>query len=388
MSVFRKQKGVTLIELLMASTIGLVVFLATMQYRQMVYKEVRKTSDTAAVMAEHTALQSLVSAIPLSEAFSVFCGSLKHPFGKYSKYKDGSDGCEAVSGQTINSAKLAAWDQLSTSYFDFAWGEANRRAEIPSTLSADDFDSKVSQKIDLAGCTDCHKAGGTAPVFNPANLLTPLGLGTSFGRRLLRSEMSFPSIRDPSRYQVTHTLRFISNHRSIQTVVGDFDDFGCFPAVLERTNCTVMGVGSGCRSKSGVACSTPVCPSGMKWPGVRQCVCSQTRQDKKGNVTCVQYKTTWNCWKHDPNLTVLNAQCPHGEISITPPVFILDRPNCLPRYSGSGAYQYWSKWSCRQPNSEYANQQKRWDVTYELESRWTSIEDPLPRRMLTTGALK
>ncbi len=388
MSVFRKQKGVTLIELLIASTIGLVVFLASMQYQQMVYKEVKKTSDTAAIMAEHTALNSLVSAIPLSEAFSVFCGSLKHPYGKYTKYKDGSDGCEAVSGQTINSAKLSAWDQLSTSYFDFAWGEDNRRGEIASSLNRATFDTNVAPKLDTAGCLDCHIAGGTATVLNPDNLLTPLGLGTSFGRRLLRSEMSFPSIRDPSRYQVTHTLRFISNHRSIQTIVGSFDDFGCFPAVLEKANCTVTGTGSGCRSKSAAGCSKPACPSGMKYPDVRQCVCTQTRKDKKGNVTCVQYKTTWNCWKQDPNLNTSNAHCPHGEIKTTPPVFSLDRTNCLPRYPGAGTYQYWSKWSCQQPNSAYANQQKRWDVTYELESRWTSIEDPLPRRMLTTGALK
>ena len=203
--------------------------------------------------------------------------------------------------------------------------------------------------------------------------------------------MSFPSIRDPSRYQVTHTLRFISNHRSIQTVVGNFDDFGCFPAVLERTNCTVEGVGSGCRSKNAAACSTPVCPSGMKYPLVRQCVCAQWQKDKKGNWTCVQRKTTWNCWKHDPNLTTSNAQCTHGEINTTQqPIFSFDRSNtgCLPRYPGAGTYQYWSKWSCQQPNSAYENEQRRWDVTYELESRWTSIEDPLPRRMLTTGALK
>jgi prepilin-type N-terminal cleavage/methylation domain-containing protein len=388
MSVFRKKRGVTLIELLIASTIGLVVFLGSMQYRQMVYKEVKKTSDMAAIMAEHTALNSLVAAIPLSEAFSVFCGSLKHPYGKYTKYKDGSDGCEPISGQTINSAKLAAWDQLSASYFNFAWGEPDRKGKIPSVLDAATFGSNISPKLDSAGCRDCHIAGGTAPVFNPDNFLTPLGLGTSFGRRLLQTDMAFPSIRDPGRYQVTLTLRFISNQRSIQTVIGNFDDFGCFPAVLERANCTVLGTGSGCRSKSAAACSNPICPTGMKWPGVKQCNCTQSSTDKKGNTTCVQWTTTWNCWKQDPSLTTENAPCPHGAINTTQPIFTLDRSSCLIRYPSAGPYQYWSKWSCQQPNSDYANQQKRWDVTYELESRWTSIEDPLPRRMLTTGALK
>jgi hypothetical protein len=148
-------------------------------------------------------------------------------------------------------------------------------------------------------------------------------------------------------------------------------------------------VGSGCRSRSAAGCSTPVCPPGMQKTGVKKCVCTQWQTDKKtGTSTCVQHKTTWNCWKHDPNQTTSNAQCTHGEINTTQPIFSFDKLNCLPRYPGAGTYQYWSKWSCQQPNSAYANQQKRWDVTYELESRWTSIEDPLPRRMLTTGALK
>jgi hypothetical protein len=382
----KRQRGFTLIEMLIAATVAWVMFFGIMQYRQFVYQEVKKVDDLAAIMAEHTSLNALVAAIPLSEAFSVFCGNLKHPFGKYQEYKDGSDGCEGISGQTLNSAKLAAWDRLSQSYFNFAWGEPSRSGVIPNSLDADRYDTLVVPKLDSANCTDCHKAGGTASVFNPDNYLTPLGLGTSFGRRLLRPNMEFPSIRDPDRYKVTHFLRFNSNQRQIQTNTSVPNDFGCFPAVLERPNCAYNGSsGTNCRVVSGWV-SNPTCNKN-KLAGVTfKSVCTSS---KKGQ-SCTYY-TYYNCWKHDPQLTVQKAstQCTHGEF--TSNVFTFDGPGgtkCKPRYPGSSSYQVWSTWSCSQQNSDYETMQKRWDVTYELESQWTSLNDQLPRRMLTTGALK
>lgn len=389
--------GFTLIELLMASTIAIVVFMASMQYKRYIYQEVKKVSDVAAIMAEHTTLNALVAGIPLSEAFSVFCGTLQnplgqpvgHPYWKYAKYKSGSDGCE-ITGQTINSEKQVALNNLSTSYYNFVWGDPLRTGPLSPLLSEDRFNSQISSKLDSAGCTSCHKSGGTAPVFNTNDLLTPLGLGTSFGRKLLQPQMTFPSIRDPKRYSVSHTLTFTANQRSIRTLTTAFNDFGCFPAVLERANCSVVGVGTGCRTSTGTfpPTASSACPSSQKlqYPGTYTSTCIKWETVQKGKQSytyCARYRYSWNCWKHDPNLA--SPSCTHGTYGGS---LQFKKAPCTTLYPVTSQYQYWSYWNCVEPNADYAQQQKRWDVTYELESNWTTSEDKLPRRMLTTGALK
>ena len=399
MNPFKKNinvKGTTIIELLVASVILMVGFLGIERLKSSLVRQSMVTNASNAVLSEHRAINALVQSIPISEATSIFCPA-PHPYYTYQKNNDGSDFCNQSIPAPTPSYNLNRWQNLSAAYFTYTMGDPNRAGMLNPVLTQNNFDAlNLPALLNGAACTNCHKAGGSVTVprdfTNFAALTTTqppfvalMGLGTPMGRRLLTPQITFPGLRDAQGNQAQHVLNFTSQQTSLNSNVADNYEYNCFP-LNHPTQFDQLG------------CSLPVCPNG----GVLDSACIKI--NKQGN-SCESGKTTnhlyYGCWQHI--ITPATAFCTHG-VYRPGSLKIVDqndrcknRLNISPNFKNIETYQdqfrpvylHYDTWQCWNPLDANSNAtQRRWGVNYTLTSTWTDVREPIPRVMVSTGALE
>ncbi len=400
MNPFKKNinvKGTTIIELLVASVILMVGFLSIERLKSSLVRQSMVTNASNAVLSEHRAINALVQSIPISEATSIFCPA-PHPYYTYQKNNDGSDFCNQSIPAPTPSYNLNRWQNLSAAYFTYTMGDPNRAGMLNPVLTQNNFDAlNLPALLNGAACTNCHKAGGSVTVprdfTNFAALTTTqppfvalMGLGTPMGRRLLTPQITFPGLRDAQGNQAQHVLNFTSQQTSLNSNVAENYEYNCLalkqPTQFDKLGCSLFDCG----------------PNG----GVLDSACIQI--NKQGN-SCESGETTnhlyYGCWQH--RITEDTAFCTHGvyrpgtlkivdqndrcknRLNITPNFKDIDT------YPGKKrrVYLHYDTWQCWNPLDANANEtQRRWGVNYTLTTTWTDVREPMPRVMVSTGALE
>ncbi len=400
MNPFKKNinvKGTTIIELLVASVILMVGFLSIERLKSSLVRQSMVTNASNAVLSEHRAINALVQSIPISEATSIFCPA-PHPYFTYQKNNDGSDFCNQSIPAPTPSYNLNRWQNLSAAYFNYTMGDNNRAGMLNPVLTQNNFDAlNLPALLNGAACTNCHKAGGSVTVLrdftNFAALTTTqlpfvalMGLGTPMGRRLLTPQIRFPGLRDAQGNQVQHVLNFTSQQTSLNSNVADNYEYNCLPlnqpTQFNKPDCSLFDCG----------------PNG----GVLDSECIQINKKgqscEKGNTVGYLY---YGCWQH--KITPATAFCTHGvyrpgtlkivdqndrcknRLNITPNVIY------KPTYQGETrpVHLHYDTWQCWNPADANSNEtQRRWGVNYTLTTTWTDVREPIPRVMVSTGALE
>lgn len=399
MNPFKKNinvKGTTIIELLVASIILMVGFLSIERLKSSLVKQSMVTNASNAVLSEHRAINALVQSIPISEATSIFCPQ-PHPYYTYQKNNDGSDFCNQSIPAPTASYNLTKWRNLSAAYFNYTMGDLNRAGMLNPVLTQNNFEVlKLPDLLSGAACTNCHKAGGSLTVprdfTNFADLTTTqppfvalMGLGTPMGRRLLTPQIRFPGLRDAQGNQVQHVLDFTSQRTSLNSNVADNYEYNCaplkWPTQFDKSGCSLQG-----------------CPNG----GVLDSECITMRNGQScetgKNLTNHLY---YGCWQH--RITEATAFCTHGVYRPGTLKIVDQNDRCAnrldinPRVINVATYQekfrpvhlHYDTWECWNPLDTSANEtQRRWGVNYTLTSTWTDVREPIPRVMVSTGALE
>ena len=406
MNPFKKNinvKGTTIIELLVASVILMVGFLGIERLKSSLVRQSMVTNASNAVLSEHRAINALVQSIPISEATSIFCPA-PHPYYTYQKNNDGSDFCNQSIPAPTPSYNLNRWQNLSTAYFTYTMGDPNRAGMLNPVLTQNNFDAlNLPALLNGAACTNCHKAGGSVTVprdfTNFAALTTTqppfvalMGLGTPMGRRLLTPQITFPGLRDAQGNQAQHVLNFTSQQTSLNSNDAENYEYNCFPLVPPAEQ-RIQG------RRNHPCPPRPVCPNGGKLDST----CIEINIDSgnskhSGNTRLDRF---YGCWQHI--ITPATAFCTHGvyrpgslkivdqndrcknRLNITPRVY--NRPT----YNGEfrPVHLHYDTWQCWNPLDANSNEtQRRWGVNYTLTTTWTDVREPMPRVMVSTGALE
>lgn len=398
MNPFKKNinvKGTTIIELLVASVILMVGFLSIERLKSSLVSQSMVTNASNAVLSEHRAINALVQSIPISEATSIFCPE-PHPYYTYKKNNDGSDFCNQSIPAPTPSYNLNRWRNLSAAYFNYTMGDTNRAGMLNPVLTQNNFEAlNLPALLNAAACTSCHEAGGSLTVprdFTDFAALTTtqppfvalMGLGTPMGRRLLTPQIRFPGLRAAQGNQPLHVLDFTSQQTSLNSNVADNYEYNCaqlnWPTQLRKLDCSPFDCG----------------PDGA----VLDSECINVNNGKSCETGGTQY-LYYGCWQH--KITEATAFCTHGvyrpgtlkivdeadrcknRLNITPNFFDIDT------YSGKSrrVHLHYDTWQCWNPLDSSSNRtQKRWGVNYTLTTTWTDVREPIPRVMVSTGALE
>ncbi len=398
-----KNSGFTLLENMIAITVLVIGITAAYQIRMQTITQLKSSMINTEALSEHRTLNTLIQSIPLSEAQSLLpqgnpidsrFNCLPHPWGLFQRNGDGLDQCRpnpAVT--TVFNAN--DWNALSEEYYLFARGIQNG-SNLNSTLDSNNF-NLTKNKLQNLGCLNCHGGGTTNPNFNNFTQLTAanqsfvtlFGLGSGLGRRLLRPNMNFPSLRSsPSLKFLNHNVQFLSSFRGINSNTPT-------PNALEW-NCAV-GPTPFQRIVNGHTFNPP-CYGGIL--GGIEHRCERTvNKKKKINVRGCNWKTYYGCVYSPSSFDF----CTKGVVRPGSQVFpaspgSIQQSRCQTRYppatwvvsTSTGARTYlkaYRYWECWDPNT-YMADEKRWDVSYQITTTWANDLDEIIRNIVTTGALK
>jgi len=404
--------GFSLIEITIAVTVLVLGITAAQQVRSYTSRQTKAATINSEALSEHKTLNSLVQGIQINNAYSVFqrgnpinfrFNCLPHPWGVFTSDPNGSDRCDPNPAVAVPFVE-STWTALSQNYYQFSLGNQTGAGFNP-VLNQTTF-VNIQNNMQALGCMNCHdgSAVNIAPnlsdfdqLTNPnAAFVTLFGLGSGLGRRLLDNNMNFPSLRaNPALADLNHNLQFFPSRRVINSNIPNNFEW----------NCAVGQIVGGERVVNGCTMNPP-CPPGALSQGTPECNCERIhRSEKKTNVSGCNWKTRYGCYEPPERVPSPIDFCTRGVVRPGSQVFpapedSLQLQRCQIRFppatwtftSTDGSrtyptpYRYWECWNPEETNA--FDQQRRWEVSYQLTTTWTNVGDTLPRTLVTTGALK
>ena len=389
------QRGLTLIELVTASTALIIGLAATEQVRSFIAKQAINSNTDNSILAEHQTLTSLVRSLPFSQVESIVCsytGSdnkryiLPHPWSKIVSDPDtggticktcpipGASDCAIsppppIPWNPIFTEKI--WYTLSQAYYDLTLrgkqtgGQLTPINRLPGASS--DYLAGVRSGLNALKCLNCHNGVTINPATSkkyPGNFtsltavttdtspeLSLFGLGAPLGRRLLPASLQVSgSLRDPqntikstSQPIVQHDLSFALVTRTLSSTATNLDN--SFKALRDYTNQSnlewnclagVPTTTTEIKSSSGCICG----PGQVAVECTAVCeryVSGEKKKDVEGCNTYYYYA----CLKAAP-LPPSGRFCQHGNVKpgseVFPAPYGLKHNRCMSRYPTTFTY--------------------------------------------------
>lgn len=419
---FKNRSGFTVLEVSVALVMLFLGVAAIQMAQSSNDKNLKSLRVNGLVSAEHRTLLALIQSIPVSEAQSTLIdkpgGCFPHPFDSFQKFKSGSDNC--LNNPAAGTFDRTKWENLSRTYFESIAISSNPIVSgsegvllLNPVINPVSYKNIFLPKLISNGCIACHNTGSPngsfanyADVVIPASIgtnnpkISLFGLGSPMGRRLLRPQMLFKSIRDPGgRLRELSSVIHMVNFSAYRRQINSNNDQTKF-----EWNCR-LGTRSYVRNKvgdcsmAGVSCPVVGGEVGMVLTNGSSCQCvNDPSTGKKGHPGCTPY-FYWDCAYPSISRSALinapetnNPYCTHGVVKPTSVVWPnkLNTPKeCYKRYpTGDSSNSYYTSWECYNPaDGTYQKTQSRWEISYTLETQWQTI-DGSTRTINSEGILK
>jgi type II secretory pathway pseudopilin PulG len=322
-----KQRGQTLIELLIVSTLSVVALLSFAQLLSFILRAEKITSLMVSSHLEHVAMRSFAATVTSASLSALVCGA-PHP---YMKMNSATGRCEAgvdhngVPYPPPTSTQIDNWNALGDAVYKWVSDVGFSGGRLSQTLPASVFNATIVPLLQLNQCHTCHNGSGAAPVmdrailsytdwFTAPALVSSIPFATRMGQTLIRPEVQLSSMLSENTSR--HIVRFFvpqtceGSDIVLRTLTTNTEPTCPGPSTL----CTYPDASS-CskRCTASTAGDSSTAPKCTTWQLTVNCYiprlpCSVTPtctaptalvvgscKENQPSVTCGPASTTWRC---------------------------------------------------------------------------------------------